>query len=218
MGSSISQPVVNESTSTVAPVPEPKPHKEARVPMFRQFVRTLDVEGGVGTANPNDTGVQFFRIESRYLDPDVNAFVGMLASMSRFNEKLRIGEDDHLSTAHWVGNWGVDIGIVRGKHLWAVDLMGGNLGNHLGFAPALVGEHNLGEHFKIYHRTIFDLFMTDPMLDSDQGIMWNSGKIWGLTLGYRIVSAKHMNRSGPRVGILLHFNSPKIPFIFPSLG
>ena len=55
------------------PTADPKAKIEARVPMFRQFVRTLDMEGGAGVGGRADTGVQFFRVEARYLDPDVNA-------------------------------------------------------------------------------------------------------------------------------------------------
>jgi len=39
----------------------------------------------------------------------------------------------------------------------------------------------------------------------------------GLSVGYRIFTYAHAaNRSGLKWGSLLHFNVPKLPFIFPE--
>jgi hypothetical protein len=95
--------------------------------------------------------------------------------------------------------------------------MGTLFGARLGFTPAVVGEHRLFKNFFLYHRTEVTLYADDQLLDADQGFYWMRGW-WGLSAGYRIFAAKHMNRSGPRVGVRILFENPKIPFIFPSLG
>jgi hypothetical protein len=178
----------------------------------------IEVEGGAFVAGPQEFGAQFGRIETRYLDPDVNYFVGMLVMFSRFNEKLHIGEPPEETSSLYIANWGGAFGMVRGRHLWAIDLMGVNLGERLAFGPAFVGEHTLGKHFTLFHRTAGDFFTDMPILDSDQGLTWHITPTIGLTLGYRVFTAKHLNRNGPRAGLLFRFENPKIPFIFPSLG
>jgi hypothetical protein len=188
------------------------------VPSKYEWVRTLDVEGGAYMWGKNRSGAQFGRIETRYLDPDVNAFVGLIASFTRYNQDLELGNPETASTAPFLSNWGADLGIVRGAHLWEIDLQGANLGEHLAFGPAFVGEHKLGRYFMIFHRTAMDFFIGDTFLDSDQGLEWRPWTEVGLTFGYRIFAAQHMNRNGPRVGLTLHFNLPKMPFIFPSIG
>jgi hypothetical protein len=194
------------------------PKKEPEVPAFAQFVRTLDVEGNYAFLGSDAIGSQGLRVETRYLDPDVNAFVGLIGTFSRFNEKLHIGESPDVKSALFIANWGINIGLVRGKHLWAIDLMGASLGNHLAFGPAIVGEHDLAKKWKLYHRTTIDFFTGDTIVDSDQGFLWNPWKTVGFTAGYRIFAAQHTSLNGPRLGLIWRFQSPKIPFIFPSLG
>ena len=176
------------------------------------------MEAVMGAATGDYTGVQSFRLETRYLDPSVNAFVGMLGSFSRFNQKLSVGVEDSIATAHFVSNWGIDMGIVRGRHVWALDLMGSSIGSHLAFSPAFVGEHAFNDRWSLFHRTTVDLFTKDTVYDLDQGIVWKPWKSVGLSLGYRIFTGKHMSRNGPRAGLIWHFESPRLPFIFPSLG
>jgi hypothetical protein len=197
-------------------IPESK--TPSQVPFLADFRRGIEVEGGAMATNPNQTGAQYFRIQSRYLDPDVNAFVGLLTTFTHFNEKPVLAKPPDELVAHWLGSWGIDIGIVRGRHLWEIDLMGASLGDHLAFGPALVGEHELFKRLKLYHRTAGDFFLGDTLLDSDQGLIWYPWTSVGFSAGYRILSAQHTNRSGPRVGLLIRFESPKIPFFFPSLG
>ncbi len=162
--------------------------------------------------------MQFFRIGTRYLDPDVNAYVGMLGSVSRFNEQITSGSLDTVSESHFIGNWGADMGIVRGKHLWFVNMMGANLGSRLAFAPAIGGEHQLSSQWSLYHRFTLNFFIEDPIVDADQGLAWMPWKNVGFTLGYRLFTSKRIKRNGPRVGLLYRFDNPKIPFIFPSIG
>jgi hypothetical protein len=152
------------------------------------------------------------------LDPDVNAFVGLLTTFNRFNEALRVGKPADPLTSLWLWTWGADLGIVRGRHLWELDLLGGSLGDHLAFSPGLVGEHQLTHRWMFYHRTFLSLFVGDTVVDSDQGIVWMAGGRFGLSAGYRIFASQHMSRNGPRIGLIFHFQTPKIPFIFPSLG
>src|ERR1019366_10754646 len=101
------------------------------------------VDTFVEHTNDHGLGAQSGRIRFRYLDPDINAFVGLLASAHHFNQDLRIGDPDAPDTAGVLANWGGDFGIVRGKHLWELDLEGANLSTRLGFATAIVGEHRL---------------------------------------------------------------------------
>lgn len=186
---------------------------------FPDFERSLEVEGGAFVAGSDRYGAQFARIETRYFDPEVNAFVGMLVTASRFNKKLSLGSPPDVKTSFFVANWGAAVGIIRGSHLWAIDLMGVNVGERLAFGPALVGEHRLGKSpFKLFHRTAFDLFTGDTIVDSDQGVQVGPWKNVSLSLGYRIFTARHISRNGPRASLIFRFNTPKMWVIFPSLG
>src|SRR5687768_13712358 len=82
------------------------PEKKSQVPERFQFVRTVEVEGAYALAGRDEKGAQMARIETRYLDPDVNAFVGLIATFARFNERLRVGEPPELKTALFIANWG----------------------------------------------------------------------------------------------------------------
>ena len=191
--------------------------KEPVIPPGSDFIRTLDAEAYVERQNSRGLGNQTLRLRTRYLDPDVNAFVGMQGSLNHFNIDLRIKDPESPETAGLYGDWGINLGVIRGKHLWELDLQGLTLSSSIGFAPAIVGEHRVGERWTLYHRTELGLMTGDTIVDSDQGVYWMRG-IWGLTAGYRIFAAKHMNRSGPRIGVRVRFESPAIPFLFPSLG
>jgi hypothetical protein len=192
--------------------------KEAEVPPDLAFVRSIDIDTYVGETNRQGLGMQSGRVRLRLLDPDVNAFVGMLFAVEHFNQDLRIGNPQGPDTAGVMVNWGGDFGIVRGKHLWELDVMGANLSERLGFAIAAVGEHQLGRSVTFYHRTELNVFTGDAILDADQGLYWMCTKSVGLSLGYRWFTSDHMDRSGPHIGLRFYFESPKIPFIFPSMG
>ena len=193
---------------------EPAP----QTPSPHDFIRGLELEGGAFLAGKDKRGAQFVRLQTRYLDPDVNAFVGLVATFSRFNERLRLGEPPELTTSFLISNWGAAFGIIRGRHLFEVDLMGVSLGSRLAFGPAIAGEHGIGKSFKIFHRTAGDFFTGDTIVDSDQGLLWNPWENVGFSVGYRVFASKQMSRNGPRVGLRLRFENPKIPFLFPSLG
>ena len=139
-------------------------------------------------------------------------------TVSHFNQDLRLGDPNDPAHAASIWNWGANVGVVRGAHLWAVDLLGASLGEHLAFGPVIEGEHSLGKYFKLFHRTGLDLFVGDTMIDSNQGLLWSPWETIGLTVGYRIFASRHMSRNGPSAGFLLHFDIPKLPFIFPSIG
>ncbi len=190
------------------------------VPQDVEFIRSLDVEGYVTRTNYHGMGAQSGRIRLRFRDPDpdINAFVGMMVGVHRFNQELRIGELDKLGTSFAMVNWGGVFGIVRGKHLWEIDLLGANLGPRLGAAVAIVGEHTLSKTITFYHRTEVNGWTMDAVLDADQGFYWMVKPTVGLSVGYRWFTSLHMDRSGPHIGLRLYFESPKIPFIFPSLG
>jgi hypothetical protein len=194
------------------------PKKEAQVPMRLQFVRSLELEGGAYAGGRDSSGASFGRIETRYLDPGVDAFVGVIATLTYFNEPIVIREppDDFRKPTLW--NWGINMGIVRGSRLWALNLMGASMGEHLAFAPAFVGEYSFGRHWKLFHRTVVHLYSEDPIFDSDQGVTWKWSSNIGLSLGYRIFASEHNSRNGPRASLLFRFENPKIPFLFPSLG
>jgi len=192
--------------------------KEPVVPSEFAFVRSLDVDSYVERTNYHGLGAQYSRARLRYLDPDVQAFVGLTVGFHHFNQDLRIGDPDAPDTAGVMVDWGGAFGIVRGKHLWELDLQGASLSNRLGFAPAIVGEHHLSPKWTVYHRTEFILFTGDAILDADQGFYWMANRSVGLSFGYRYFTSLHMDRSGPHVGVRFYFESPKIPFIFPSLG
>ncbi len=162
--------------------------------------------------------MQSGRVRLRFRDPDVDAFVGMVVGVHHFNQDLRIGDPDFPDTAGVLCNWGGAFGIVRGRHLWELDLMGSSLSSSLGFAPAIVGEHHLTEKWIAYHRTELNIFAGDAIFDADQGLYWMWNSRLGGSIGYRWFTSLHMDRSGPHIGIRFYFESPKIPFIFPSLG
>jgi hypothetical protein len=192
--------------------------KEPVVPSEFAFVRSLDLETYVERTNSHGLGAQSGRIRLRFLDPDVNAFVGMSVGVHHFNQDLRIGNPDNPDTAGVMVDWGGVFGVVRGRHLWELDLLGSSLSNNLGFAPAIVGEHHFCEKWTAYHRTEVNLFVGDAILDADQGFYWMWKPSVGLSFGYRWFTSLHMDHSGPHAGIRIYFENPKIPFIFPSLG
>jgi hypothetical protein len=191
---------------------------EPEVPPRLAFVRTFDVDAFVERINERrGRGAESLRLRTRYLDPDVNLFVGLVTGLHHFNQDLYIGDPEAPDTAGTFWNWGINMGMVRGRHLWEFDLMGVVLSSSLGPAAAIVGEHAMGAHWTLYHRIELNLLPGDTLFDGDLGAayMWNQV---GLSAGYRIFAAQHMSRSGPHVGIRLLFESPKIPFLFPSLG
>ncbi len=95
--------------------------------------------------------------------------------------------------------------------------MGASVGRKLGFAPAIEGEHPLAGKLLLYHRTEMILFSDDTFLDADQGLEYRWSD-FGVKLGYRLFAGLHLQRSGPRLALTWRFSSPKIPFLFPSLG
>ena len=193
-------------------------NKEPIVPPDLAFVRSIDIDTFVERTNYHGLGAQTSRVRLRLLDPEEEAFVGMLFTFHHFNQDLRLGNPDAPDTAGVMANWGGDFGIVRGKHLWELDLEGANLSQRLGFATAIVGEHHLTPTVTFYHRLEANIFTGDSILDTTGGIYWMCTKTAGLSVGYRWFTSQHMDRSGPLVGLRLYFESPKIPFIFPSLG
>src|SRR5262245_21863672 len=98
--------------------------KEPEVPSGMDFVRSLDMDGFAERTNQRGLGAQSGRIRFRFLDPDVNAFVGMVVGVHHFNQDLRLGDPDNPDTAGVLCNWGGAFGLVRGQHLWELDLMG----------------------------------------------------------------------------------------------
>jgi hypothetical protein len=193
--------------------------KKPQVPAGLAFVRTFDAEAYVERLNDHGQGAQSIRLRTRYLDPDVNAFVGFVTGLQHFNRDLFIGDPTAPATSNLMWNGGIDLGLKRGKSLWELDLMGSVLSSSVGPAVAIEGEHALRGRWGWYHRTELNFFLADgdTIFDADQGVYWQ-GAHWGLTGGYRIFAASHMSRSGPRLGLRWVFESPKIPFIFPSFG
>jgi hypothetical protein len=191
---------------------------EPVVPAGMDFVRSLDIDTYVERINQHGIGAQSGRVRFRFRDPDNNAFVGMVVGVHHFNQDLRLGDPLNPDTAGVMVNWGGVFGVVRGPHLWELDLMGSSLSLRLGFAPAFVGEHRVSERCLIYHRTELNIYTGDTILDADQGLTWMWKPWFGWSAGYRIFASGHMSRSGPHLGIRLYFENPKIPFIFPSLG
>src|SRR5437899_2181327 len=100
------------------------PDKPPQVPQKFEFIRTLDIEGGAYAWGKQNSGAQFWRVETRYRDPDVNAFVGLIGVFTHFNEDIVLGDPLDGTFAPLLANWGADMGIVRGAHVWALDLMG----------------------------------------------------------------------------------------------
>jgi hypothetical protein len=193
--------------------------KKPQVPPGLAFVRTFDAQAYVERMNDHGMGAQSLRLRARYLDPDVNAFVGFVTGLHHFNQDLRIGDPLAPETAGILWNWGIDLGLKRGKSLWELDLMGSVLSAAVGPAVAIEGEHALSRRWGWYHRAELNFYLADgdTVVDADQGLYWQ-GERWGVTGGYRIFAATHMSRNGPRIGVRWVFESPKIPFIFPSLG
>ena len=193
--------------------------KPAQVPDGLAFVRSFDAETFVEMQNRTRLGAQAVRLRTRYLDPDVNAFVGFITGVYHFNRDVQIGKMEKLDTAATYWNWGIDMGLKRGRHLWEIDIMGSLFSASLGPAVAFVGEHTLSRHWSLYHRAEANFFLSsaDTLFDLDQGAAYNIGP-WSFTAGYRIFASQHENRSGPRIGLRYRFENPKIPFIFPSLG
>ena len=192
--------------------------KEPVVPNDFAFVRSLDIDTFVERTNYHGLGAQSGRIRLRYLDPEVNAFAGLLASVHHFNQDLRIGNPDYPDTAGVLANMGLDFGIVRGKRLWELDLEAAVLSRQLGFATAVTGEHHLSASWTAYHRAEINIFAGDAILDADGGFYWMWSRSVGLSVGYRWFTSLHMDRSGPHAGVRFYFESPKIPFLFPSIG
>jgi hypothetical protein len=193
----------------------------AQIPSGADFVHSLEGEAFLGAAGGPHTGIEGFRLATQYVDPDVNAFVGIITSLSHFNRKMDFGTaaTDTQGTGSVLWDWGAKLGLIRGPHLWELDLMGASLGGRIAFAPGIAGEHSLGAGWRIYHRTTPHFFVGFTLLDSDQGLAWYPSSSWGLSAGYRFLAGQHVSsQNGPRVGIVFRFQSPKIPFIFPSLG
>jgi len=194
-----------------------KPVKPAVVPTEYQWVRSIDTEG---YAQEDDvkTGVQHFHFRLRYLDPDFNAFVGMQTDIDHFNRALNLGNPTDGNTGHALWDMGANIGIVHRKTTWELDLMGVTAASKLGPAVAIVYEHRFNAHWMYTNRLQGDIFVGDGILDLDQELCWTIGKSLGVTAGYRGFGSLHMSRrSGPLIGLRYSFDSPKIPFIFPSL-
>lgn len=192
--------------------------KEPDIPYGLAFIRTIDVQGYLQDTDDAAQGAQSLRVRARYLDPDVNAFVGLLTGLDHFNKDLYIGDPAAPAADSTMWNWGGDFGIRRGKHLWELDLMGVVLNARLGPALAIVGEHQLSKQWLFYHRTEIDAFTGGTIADADQGFYWMPSW-WGLEAGYRFFGVQHNpNRDGAHIGIRMLFDSPKIPILFPSLG
>jgi len=191
---------------------------EPVVPNDFAFVRSLDIDTFAERTNWHGLGAQAARLRLRYLDPEVNAFAGLFANVQHFNQDLRIGNPDSPDTAGVLANMGVDFGIVRGKHLWELDLGAAVLSRQLGFTMAVAGEHHLSASWTAYHRTEINVLPGDAILDADEGFYWMWSRSMGLSFGYRWFTSEHMDRSGPHAGVRFYFESPKIPFLFPSLG
>lgn len=202
----------NVALAAEAKKPAPK------VPLAFDFKKSLHLELFTHVA-PDIRDAQGFRAKTRYLDPDVNAFVGLITNLYRFDEKLRLESSGRVDPvrSHLLWNWGINLGIKRGRSWWEVDLMGAVLNRSLAPVLGLAGDHALSRRFEFYHRTEVSFFAKDMLLDSDQGIRWMYDSV-GITVGYRIFSGNKMNHNGPRVGVTYRFESPKIPFLFPSLG
>ncbi|HVO32333.1 MAG TPA: hypothetical protein VMU17_00360 [Elusimicrobiota bacterium] len=187
-----------------------------KVPAPLQFVRSLDVESFAQETNDHDTGAQTFRVRTRYLDPDYDAFVGLLAGFTRWNLDM-IYDATTQDRANDLWTWGADIGIRRGIHLWETDILGAVMGGHLGPGLAFVGEHDVARRLVVFHRTELDFFVGNTAVDQDQGLTWRWRDV-GLEGGYRFFAAQHAHRSGPHLGVTWRFESPNLPFMFPSMG
>lgn len=194
------------------------PLKPAVVPPEFQWVRSLDTEGYVQKENGYRDGIQHVHFRMRYLDPDVNAFIGMQADLDHFNHALLLGDPNNPAAGHFLVDMGAHVGVVRKKTTWELDLMGVTSASKLGPALAVVTEYRFNRHWMYASRIQGDIFTSDGVLDIDQGLCWTIKKSLGITVGFRTLLALHMDRLGPRVGLRYAFDSPKIPFIFPSVG
>jgi hypothetical protein len=177
-----------------------------------------ETDGFVLQDNQRGTGNQHFHMRLRYLDPDINAFVGMQMDLEHFNRDLVIGNPDDPATGSFLFDMGAHIGVVQKSHTWDLSLMGVTAAGKLGPCVAITGEHSLSKRWIFYHKTQGDIFVGDAIFDQDQGFYWMVGNTWGVSAGYRWFASLHQDRSGPHVGIRFYFENPKIPFIFPSLG
>ncbi len=194
--------------------------KPPHVPVWASFERSMEVESSLQSAVRSKETNQSLRIRTRYLDPAVQRTVGFVANFHHFNKDLTLDESPNLDEAEWLGQLGISFGRRSGKHQWNVDLLGTLAGTTLGPTLGLGGEHRLGYGWAFYHQadaTAFTGATQDFLLDADQGLLWRKS-FFGISVGYRIVSAMHLNRNGPKIGLRVRFNSPKIPFIFPSVG
>jgi len=194
------------------------PPKPSVVPPELQWVKSIDIQGFAGMEDQGRKGVQHGRLRWRYRDPEVNAFVGMQFGMTRFHEKLSLEDPDNPRRGNVIWDGGANIGIVRGRHLWELDLMGVTAAGKLAAGLAIVGEHRLTSRVTFYHRTQIDAFTGDGILDADQGFYWMMSKNVGFDGGYRIFATQHSHRNHAHIGLRLYFEGPKIPFIFPSVG
>jgi len=95
--------------------------------------------------------------------------------------------------------------------------MGANLGEHLAFGPVIEGEHTLGKYLRFFTARGLICFAGTTVLNADQGLVWMPSESVGLSSDI----ASYLRPcaiEAPQVGLLLHFNVPKLPFIFPSIG
>lgn len=192
--------------------------KPAVVPTEFQWVRSFETDGFVQESLQHESGVQHVHMRLRYLDPDVNAFVGMQLDVDHFNRDVRIGNPDNPFKGNVLFDMGAHIGLVRSIHTWDLALMGVTAAGKLGPAIAITGEHAISHRWMLYHKTQVDIFVGDAFLDQDQGVTWKAHRDWSVTAGYRLFISPHINQSGPHIGLRYEFESLKIPFIFPSLG
>ena len=195
-----------------------QPVKPAVVPAEFQWIRSLDTDLYVQKENGYGSGIQHFHLRLRYLDPDVNAFVGMQTDLDHFNHDLLLDDPNDPNRGSFLADMGANIGIVHKKTTWELDLMGATAAGKLGPATALVTEHRFDAHWMYYSRLQGDIFIGDGIFDVDEGICWTMKKSLGISLGYRALISLHMDRIGPHIGLRYSFDSPHIPFIFPSLG
>jgi hypothetical protein len=196
-----------------------QPIKPAVVPTDVQWVHALDTDDYLQLENSHkNSAVEHFHLRLRYLDPDVNAFVGMQTDLDHFSRDLVLGANDTANNGNFLWDMGAHIGLVRKKATWELDLMGVTAAGKLGPALAVIYEHRYNAHWMYYNRTQGDIFVGDGIFDFDQAVAWDVEKSWDVTGGYRIFTSLHSNHNGPHLGIRYSFDSLKIPFIFPSLG
>jgi hypothetical protein len=192
--------------------------KPAEVPSEYQWVRTVQVDGLAGAENNHRAGFQAGRLTLRYLDPSVNALIGMQAGASHFNRSLVLEDVDTGPSGETLVDVGAHIGIKRKRNVWVLELAGATAAGKLAPAIAITGDYGLGNSFGIYHRMQAYIFVGDFAFESDQGFALRLGRDWEVTAGYRFFETTHLERSGFRAGIRYRFDSPNVPFIFPSVG